>query len=73
MYDMLKSGATIWGVFIVFLAFGGYALLMFAAVVVAAIISVNLEDRKNRSKHIAQKRIVRKSKRKNNEKFVDIT
>ena len=50
MMEALKSGFTIWGTFIVFIAFGPYALLGFVLIVVAAIVSIKVSDYRQRKK-----------------------
>lgn len=62
MSDILKSGATLWGALIVFFAFGGYAFLFFAVIVVAAIISAKWELRDRTKYPFTKKRLVSRSK-----------
>ncbi len=62
MMEALKSGFTIWGTFIVFIAFGPYALLGFVLIVIAAIVSIKVSDYQQRKKRQANRRDDRRRK-----------
>ncbi len=61
MINVLRGSCGIWAVFIVFLAFGGYVLLIPVGIVLVGSIKIIIDKRKHKDAPLAKRRLVKHS------------